>query len=311
MSRVQQARIAVGVAAALLISLTLGAGVGLAARTRTLLTSERIVYATGNGKATMCVGEKAKYSALVLMRNEYEYSDGTYQTVDRPTGQKETVEADLNPEGIVTIVPTVYRQGLNPRLRRANFTVTAVKEGTTKLSFWDGQETVFSDEEEIEVVPCHYEIEIKSTWRLNLGFAVTMRQTVTRMRLDGDPADGEYFASPNALNAASAPGLAGCDVLYTVPRSIVAIKATEDLQRRGRLQIEIAYLPIASVHIEIKCPNQPKRVEGAGNGLISQLTFSLNVTGGSRTKVVTGHVLTTEKGSAGGRTTITVYKVPN
>jgi hypothetical protein len=299
-------------ALALLASLVFGAGAGLAALSSSTLigarrTIEAIPYAT-----KLCVGDATKVAAVVYMLEDWRYDpSGRIEPGGRSTGQPETIIPTVGDATVLSVKPDSITQGIRIWGRRPKlFTVTALKEATTTLTFADKQGTVRTAPITIDVQPCHYEVEISSKWVFTMGFRVTMTQTVDRMRLDGDPVVGQYDARPEAYNHGTAPPIGGCTVTYEVPRSFVVIEATEDVQRRGRLRFEITYLPVQSVKPEV-CHVTNDNYQGTGDGQIAPLRFSINVAGASATKTISRHALSTSRGSVNGTTTITVYRVTN
>lgn len=311
MRRSGHARLVGAVVAALLVALALEPVAGLAARPKPILVgSARMLSANYGRISPLCVGDKAEFGVMVVLAEEYRRADGSTFHLGRSTGQPETVTAESSDPSVASVSPATARQGKRlPTGGRGNFTVTAKMEGTTTVTFEDGNHIAAAVPIKIEVRPCRYEIEISSKWSVSMGFAVTMTQTVTRMALTRDPSGVEYFGSPDALNQATAPSIGGCTNLFDVARSLILIKFVEDPQRRGKLDVSLTYLPVKVT--PSVCQTGGKPVEGTGSGTIANLAFRADLAASDMaSRTFTQHVLTTERGSVKGNTTITIYRVP-
>ena len=273
-----------------------------------LVKSERVLGTNSSVQYDLCIDETVRVGAYVVIAETYRNQQGQELTLGRFTGQTETVKAASSNSNVASVRPGTWRQGKAWRGGRAPFAVTGVNAGSATVTLSDGRGIVAPFPITFDVHECHYEISLSGTWRITIGFRPTIHQSVTNLRLDPDGGvPTTYTASANARNQATAPNYGDCTVTYSVPSTLVWIKATEDANRPNRLQLEITYQGIPDSQ-PLVCHVPYGVYTGRGAGKLRPIRLPITLHDNFAEVFVPDHILDAD-GEWPGLTRITVKKV--
>jgi hypothetical protein len=272
-----------------------------------LVKSERVLAGSSASQFEICVDDRVRTGAFIVIAETYRNQQGREQVLSRFTGQAETVKAVTSNRNVVSVSPATWRQGRGWRGGRAPFVVTGLGQGTATVTFSDGRAIAAPFPMTFVVRECHYEISLSSTWHINVGFRPVAHQAVTNLRLDPDGGINTYSATASARNQATAPNYGDCTVTYSVPTTLVTVKATEDATRPDRLQLDITYQPIPDV-APLVCHVPYGVYTGSGAGKVRPIRLSITLVNKMSERFLPNHILDAN-GEWPGLTRITVRKV--
>jgi hypothetical protein len=271
------------------------------------VATQRILYSDGLGFPTnMCVGEKKQARFGVTVIDVYENAAGDTLSVPRPTGKAEVITATSSNPGAASVSPPSISQGKTIRRKPGRaFTVTASNPGHATVTFAEATGSATPFVYDIDVEHCHYEVSLDSRWTIAFGFRPTLHSWFTRAELRPGVTGLFFEGTPNMANQATAPAYAGCAVTYDVLPSGVLMRGVMGTGTNPTLTLTFTFQEVEAT--PWVCADMVENGEGSGTPRV--LTFAVDATARMTSRTV-AHKLDAG-GVWNGRTTITVYRVPN